>query len=447
MISYKAHVQNKGWTAEVFDGAMAGTTGEGLRLEALIVNSDYPLEYRAHVQNAGWQGWVGRGEEAGTTGDGLRLEAFCIRLLGDTGKHVWYRAHIENVGWTDWTIDGAIAGSVGESLRLEAIEIQIVDEASSEEFAKWYEESKKCKLGDVIFTVTTDESITMSNDITDKAIEGGTVSDHVINKPMTMSINGIIVGDDAAEKLQTLRDYLKNGDLLRYVGMDTATNMLIETLTTNRSVSIKGGVSFSLSLKEIRIATGLVTVIDQAYVYTQANKVDAGGVQEVVVTTAEANAVTETVGVTEENGAVSITNNSDLYYGTGLTFQSLDYSNQTPYVYVYKDKIPYTIKLRTSDPGWKLGDEYTGPWEWTSYTIDYNAEGDYFTTKIVDNDGNTVSEATKLTIGADLGNGISVKNVSSDPNKNTVGWNDLGEEKTLGQGGVMLVWDGWYQNE
>ena len=58
---------------------------------------------------------------------------------------------------------GKIAGSVGEGLRLEAIEIQIVDAATNDEFSQWYENSKKCKIGDVIFTVTSDETTTMSN--------------------------------------------------------------------------------------------------------------------------------------------------------------------------------------------------------------------------------------------------------------------------------------------
>ena len=283
MIDYTVHIQDAGWVDKKSDGETAGTTGKSLRLEAIIVESDYRLRYKAHVQNIGWQDWVNRGEVAGTTGQSLRMEAFRIELLdSDTGKHVWYRVHVENVGWTDWTIDGAIAGSVGQSLRLEAIEIQIVDAASNDAFKKWYEDSFKCKLGDVLFSSTTGESTTMSNDVTSKAIEGGTVSDHVANKPLTMSITGIIVGDDSQEKLETIRDYTRNGDVLRYVGCDTANNMVITSFATDRSVKIKGGVSFTLALQEVPIATGVVTVIDEAYVYTQLNNLKNGGLQAVL---------------------------------------------------------------------------------------------------------------------------------------------------------------------
>ncbi|PKM61630.1 MAG: hypothetical protein CVU99_02400 [Firmicutes bacterium HGW-Firmicutes-4] len=282
MIEGKAHVQNVGWTEFKSDGETIGTTGLGLRLEALIINSDYRLRYKAHVQNVGWQDWVSRGEVAGTEGQGLRMEAFKIELLDDTEMHVWYRVHVENVGWTDWAIDGAIVGSVGQSLRMEAVEIQIVDAASNEAFKKWYEDSLKCKLGDVIFTSTTGESATVSNEITDKPIEGGTISDHAQNNPTTMNVSGIIVGDDAQEKIEIIRGYVKDIALLRYVGVDTAQNMLISSFTTDRSVSLKGGAAFTLALKEVGIATGVVTVIDEAFVSTQMNNLKNGGLQAVL---------------------------------------------------------------------------------------------------------------------------------------------------------------------
>lgn len=281
MIGYKSHIQNVGWTGEKRNGQTSGTVGEGLRLEALIVESDYNLRYKAHVQNVGWQDWVSRGEIAGTVGQSLRMEAFVIELIGDTDKHVWYRVHVENVGWTDWAIDGAPLGSVGQSLRIEALEIQIVDGESNEEFKKWYDDSLKCKLGNVVFSVTQSESTDMSADVTNRAIEGGTISDHISNNPLTMSMSGVIVGNNAQKDLTEIRGYLKNGELLKYTGVETATNMVITSFSTDRDVSIKGGVSFSLTLQEILIATGFVTVIDDNYIYTQFNNLKNGGLQAV----------------------------------------------------------------------------------------------------------------------------------------------------------------------
>jgi uncharacterized protein YjdB len=49
---------------------------------ALAANFD--LAYRANVQNIGWMPWVKNGAVAGTTGRALRLEAIQIRLLDKT---------------------------------------------------------------------------------------------------------------------------------------------------------------------------------------------------------------------------------------------------------------------------------------------------------------------------------------------------------------------------
>lgn len=92
-ILYQAHVQRLGWMSQVQDGALAGTTGKSLRLEALRISfsglSGYAVKYRAHVQNVGWQPWVttasgtdlSQAAVAGTTGKGLRLEAIEIEIV------------------------------------------------------------------------------------------------------------------------------------------------------------------------------------------------------------------------------------------------------------------------------------------------------------------------------------------------------------------------------
>jgi len=282
MIRYKAHVQNVGWTDFKTDGETAGTVGLALRLEALIVESDYNLKYKAHVQNVGWQDWVKRGEAAGTVGLALRMEAFRIELIDPPKtKHIWYRVHVENAGWTEWAIDGTIVGSVGQGLRMEAVEIKIVDD-NNVVFAKWTDDMKKCKIGDVIFSTTTGENATLTCDITDKAIEGGNVADHGDFKPLSMSISGIIIGDDAQEKKEKIQKYMMDVEVLRYIGIETANNVCITNFTITRNSSISNGFDFTMTLKEIRIATGIVTVINEKNIYTQQNNLKNGGLQAVL---------------------------------------------------------------------------------------------------------------------------------------------------------------------
>ncbi len=134
LVSYTTHVQNVGWQPEVMDGAMAGTSGQSLRLEGIkirLLNPDYSgnIEYSTHVQDIGWQDYVKNGAVAGTSGQAKRLEGIKIRLTGKMAEHydVVYRVHVQNIGWTDWVKNGEMAGTSGKSLRLEGIEIKLVE--------------------------------------------------------------------------------------------------------------------------------------------------------------------------------------------------------------------------------------------------------------------------------------------------------------------------------
>ncbi len=129
-IKYTTHVQGLGWQKEMENGEMAGTTGEGLRLEAIKIDAinapeNVKIKYKVHVEGIGWQNWKTNGEIAGTTGRGLRLEAINIKLENTEEYSIKYRVHVQNIGWQDWRYDGETAGTEGKSLRLEAIEIKI----------------------------------------------------------------------------------------------------------------------------------------------------------------------------------------------------------------------------------------------------------------------------------------------------------------------------------
>nr|WP_275951554.1 L,D-transpeptidase family protein [Faecalicatena contorta] len=142
-ITYSAHVQEKGWQRKVADGQDAGTTGQGLGIEALTVNvtelgrDRIPLTgsviYQAHVSGVGWQDEVADGAIAGTTGENRRIEAVKIRLTGQLEEKydVYYRVHASNFGWLSWTKNGETAGSTGYGSAIEAIQIQLFEKGSS----------------------------------------------------------------------------------------------------------------------------------------------------------------------------------------------------------------------------------------------------------------------------------------------------------------------------
>ena len=63
------------------------------------------MEYSAHVQDIGWQKSVKDGALAGTTGKGKRVEAIKINLTGTLSEScdVYYRVHAQDYGWLGWT--------------------------------------------------------------------------------------------------------------------------------------------------------------------------------------------------------------------------------------------------------------------------------------------------------------------------------------------------------
>ncbi|MET9258484.1 hypothetical protein [Amycolatopsis sp. NPDC004079] len=131
-ICYAAHVENIGWQQPVCDGAVAGTTGQGLRLEALdiVVSQVGGVCAAAHVEGLGWGPVTCAGENTtvavGTVGRGLRLEALHINVNSGT---VCANAHVENIGWQGVSCASApsfaLAGTTGRGLRMEAIQLTV----------------------------------------------------------------------------------------------------------------------------------------------------------------------------------------------------------------------------------------------------------------------------------------------------------------------------------
>lgn len=131
-VYYRTHIQNVGWQYDCKNGEVSGTSGMGLRLEAIqiqLVQSGYDLgvAYRTHIQNIGWAPWHSDKEVSGTSGMGLRLEAIEIQLVGADADQfdVYYRVHCQNFGWMGWGKNGQMAGTSGYGYRLEAIQIQV----------------------------------------------------------------------------------------------------------------------------------------------------------------------------------------------------------------------------------------------------------------------------------------------------------------------------------
>lgn len=142
-VCYCTHVQNVGWQDWVYDGEMAGTEGQSLRLEGMMIkiqsDLDLGVRYKTHVQNIGWQDWVYDGEMSGTSGQALRLEGMMIELTGSDAADydIYYRVHVQDIGWMPWVKNGEMAGTEGQSKRLEGMQIKIVPKGESPDYVTY----------------------------------------------------------------------------------------------------------------------------------------------------------------------------------------------------------------------------------------------------------------------------------------------------------------------
>lgn len=123
---------------------------------------------------------------------------------------------------------------------------------------------RRVKLGDIEFDVIESENPNDSVEVTDKPVESGQdVSDHVKQNPSMMSIKGRMT-EDAAYKLQRLRQYQKSGELLTYIGRNVYSNMVIVDLDREHGVNNRLGFDFNMTLKEVRIAVAKEVAINVA---------------------------------------------------------------------------------------------------------------------------------------------------------------------------------------
>lgn len=114
---------------------------------------------------------------------------------------------------------------------------------------------ERVRIGSVELDVTTSENPKDSVTVTDKPVEDSQdVSDHVKKNPSIINLRGQIT-EDAAEKLQQLQKYQRDGELVKYIGRNAYNNMVVEDIDRDHGVRNRLGFEFNIRLKQVRIAT------------------------------------------------------------------------------------------------------------------------------------------------------------------------------------------------
>ena len=133
---YSAKVINQNnWLTQVKDGAVAGTTGKALIMEAFKLDADQGVKvyYKGHIQSYGWEkDWKTNDQVSGREGEGKRIEAIQIKLDDESAKKydIYYCMHVQSFGWLNWAKNGESAGSAKLSRRVEAIAVKILPKGS-----------------------------------------------------------------------------------------------------------------------------------------------------------------------------------------------------------------------------------------------------------------------------------------------------------------------------
>lgn len=117
------------------------------------------------------------------------------------------------------------------------------------------QQRRRATLGAVTLDIVESESIREDNIITDHPVEKGeNVSDHARNEPTYIDISGVMT-EEAANKLQQLKQYRKDRTILTYTGRNIYDNLVIERFGREHGKQNRYGYSFNITLKRIRIAT------------------------------------------------------------------------------------------------------------------------------------------------------------------------------------------------
>lgn len=111
------------------------------------------------------------------------------------------------------------------------------------------------KLGDVEFEVIPQESDTFTNNITDFSLEdGSTVTDHVQNIPIVINITASLTGPTVGQKLNKLKDYWLNKELLTFTYNINLDNVVIQNLQYVFTSKYAQGCDVTLVLKQLKFS-------------------------------------------------------------------------------------------------------------------------------------------------------------------------------------------------
>ena len=165
-----------------------------------------------------------------------------------------------------------------------------------------------------LFVDDDGESVNRDVSISDHPVEDGMViTDNVKRDPLELRITGKLVGAEAESIRAALVAWMEHGSYVKYVGGEILSSAAILSFHTSRSGKLDGGMSFEMTLREIRVAKS-------AYQNAATGKTVKSGTQQVIRNNRE-------VYHTVKNGD-TIYSLSLMYYGSDAGYTKLYAANQ-----------------------------------------------------------------------------------------------------------------------
>lgn len=151
-----------------------------------------------------------------------------------------------------------------------------------------FQPPKKKMIGSIEIQMFESESYTRNSSMTSFPIEdGSTISEHIINQPKEVSVNGFIgvnalgIGSTWITVFDQINDLIDSKSLISIVmGLKIYDNMHIESFDVTRDKATGQGLPFTMKLKEAVIIQSQVTNIPSAKISgTVGNKTQLEGDQ------------------------------------------------------------------------------------------------------------------------------------------------------------------------
>lgn len=181
-----------------------------------------------------------------------------------------------------------------------------------------------------------DEDVKRGISISEHPVEDGLrLTDNVQREPITISIKGQIVGKNAKKNLKKIQDLHHKGKYVKYVGQNILNKAIIISFDTSHPNTILGGCSFTMDIREIRVAKSPL-------VGKNKNKKKTTSGKKQVTKKSKKNTKTKTYKVKRGDTLWDI---SKKYYGSGTKYKKIVNANKNKIKNPNKIQVGWVLKI------------------------------------------------------------------------------------------------------